>query len=81
MVYTVHEVAKISGVPIKTLYHYHKIGLLMPERVAENGYRYYGDKELKRLQQILFYRELDFSLEKIKDALDNKLNRLNCLCE
>lgn len=81
MVYTVHEVAKISGVSIKTLYHYHKIGLLMPERVAENGYRYYGDKELKRLQQILFYRELDFSLEKIKDALDNKPNRLNCLCE
>lgn len=61
MIYTVHEVAKISGVSIKTLHHYHKIGLLMPERVAEN----YGDKELKRLQQILFYRELEFPLEKI----------------
>lgn len=81
MVYTVNEIAKDSGVSIKTLYHYHKIGLLMPKRVAENGYRYYGDKELKRLQQILFYRELDFPLEKIKETLDSKPNRLNCLHE
>jgi DNA-binding transcriptional MerR regulator len=77
----VNEVSKDSGVSIKTLYHYHKIGLLMPKRVAENGYRYYGDKELKRLQQILFYRELDFPLEKIKETLDSKPNRLNCLHE
>ncbi|MBE6061877.1 MAG: MerR family transcriptional regulator [Clostridium sulfidigenes] len=81
MSYTVHEVAKLSGTTIKTLYHYQKIGLLMPESVAENGYRYYGDKELKRLQQILFYRELDFSLENIKTALDNVPDRLNCLSE
>jgi len=81
MSYTVHEVAELSGVTIKTLYHYHKIGLLMPESVAENGYRYYGDKELKRLQQILFYRELDFSLESIKTALDNDPDRLRCLSE
>ncbi|PKE05943.1 MerR family transcriptional regulator [Macrococcoides caseolyticum] len=81
MSYTVHEVAKLSGVTIKTLYHYQKVGLLMPESVAENGYRYYGDKELKRLQQILFYRELDFSLENIKTALDNVPDRLNCLIE
>lgn len=81
MAYTVHEVAALSGVTIKTLYHYHKISLLIPERVAENGYRYYGDKELKRLQQILFYRELDFSLEKIKTALDNEPDRLYCLNE
>jgi DNA-binding transcriptional MerR regulator len=51
----------------------------MPERIAENGYRYYGDKELKRLQQILFYRELGFSLENIKKALDNDSDRLKCL--
>lgn len=79
MPYTVHEVAELSGVTIKTLYHYHKIGLLMPESIAENGYRYYGDKELNRLQQILFYRELEFSLENIKNALDNEPDRLNCL--
>lgn len=79
MSYTVNEVAKLSGVTIKTLYHYHKIGLLMPESIAENGYRYYGDKELNRLQQILFYRELEFSLEDVKNALDNESDRLNCL--
>lgn len=81
MAYTVHEVAKLAGVTIKTLYHYQKIGLLIPEQVAENGYRYYGDKELERLQQILLYRELDFSLEQIKIALENEPNRLRCLHE
>ncbi len=81
MPYTVHEVAKLSGVTIKTLYHYQKVGLLEPESIAENGYRYYGDQELERLQQILFYRELDLSLEKIKDALDSEPSRLRCLCE
>lgn len=81
MAYTVHEVAKLSGVTIKTLYHYQKVGLLMPEAIGDNGYRYYGDKELERLQQILFYRELDFSLEQIKSALENEPNRLRCLIE
>ncbi|WP_229106613.1 MerR family transcriptional regulator [Paenibacillus sp. 1001270B_150601_E10] len=63
MLYTVHEVAKLSGTTIKTLYHYQKIGLLLSAIVMENGYRYYGVHELERLQQILFYRELDVSLE------------------
>ena len=81
MAYTVHEVAKLSGVTIKTLYHYQKVGLLMPESVAENGYRYYGEKELEHLQQILFFRELDFSLDRIKDAMQNEPSRLRCLCE
>lgn len=79
MLYTVNEVAKLSGTTIKTLYHYQKIGLLMPEIVTENGYRYYGENELKRLQQILFYRELDFSLDSIKAALDHEPDRLRCL--
>ncbi|TKI55353.1 MerR family transcriptional regulator [Brevibacillus antibioticus] len=81
MLYTVNEVAKLSGTTIKTLYHYQKIGLLMPEIVTENGYRYYGENELKRLQQILFYRELDFSLDRIKAALDHEPDRLRCLSE
>ncbi|UED77723.1 MerR family transcriptional regulator [Brevibacillus sp. DP1.3A] len=81
MLYTVNEVAKLSGTTIKTLYHYQKIGLLMPEIVTENGYRYYGENELKRLQQILFYRELDFSLDSIKAALDHEPDRLRCLSE
>lgn len=81
MLYTVNDVAKLSGTTIKTLYHYQKIGLLMPEVVTENGYRYYGENELKRLQQILFYRELDFSLDSIKAALDHEPDRLRCLSE
>lgn len=81
MTYTVHEVAALSGVTIKTLYHYHKIGLLLPESVGENGYRYYSDRKLERLQQILFFRELDFSLDAIMDAMRNEPSRLRCLHE
>lgn len=60
MLYTVKEVSKITKVTVKALHHYHKIGLLLPCKVNEAGYRFYGTKELERLQQILFYRELDF---------------------
>lgn len=81
MAYTVHEVAELSGVTIKTLYHYQKVGLLLPESIADNGYRLYGNRELELLQQILFYRELDFPLEKIKLAMQNEPSRLRCLCE
>lgn len=79
MAYTVQEVANLSGTTVKTLYHYQKIGLLFPNSIGENGYRYYTDKELERLQQIMFYRELDFPLEQIKIALENEPNRLICL--
>lgn len=79
MAYTVQEVANLSGTTVKTLYHYQKVGLLFPNSIGENGYRYYTDKELEKLQQIMFYRELDFSLEQIKIALENEPNRLSCL--
>ena len=73
---------KLRSFPVFQLKHYTiKIGLLMPERIAENGYRYYGNKELERLQQILFYRELDFPLVKIKKAMQDEPSRLRCLCE
>ncbi|MGC7871999.1 MerR family transcriptional regulator [Desulfosporosinus sp. SYSU MS00001] len=79
MLYTVKEVAEIAGVTIKTLHHYHKIGLLKPCKITEAGYRLYGATELEQLQQILFYRELDFSLEDIKKALKDEPSRLECL--
>lgn len=79
MAYTVQEVANLSGATVKTLYHYQKVGLLFPNSIGQNGYRYYTDKELERLQQIMFYRELDFSLGQIKIALENEPNRLICL--
>lgn len=68
--HTVKQVAKLSGVSVRTLHHYDQIGLLKPACVGENGYRYYGREELLRLQQILFHRELGFSLEEIGRALD-----------
>lgn len=77
--YTVKEIAELSGVTIKTLYHYHKIGLLKPCKVTEAGYRLYTMKELELLQQILFYRELEFSLNDIKRALENEPSRIECL--
>ncbi len=52
MAYTVQEAANLSGTTVKTLYHYQKVGLLFPHTVGDNGYRYYTDKELERLQQI-----------------------------
>ncbi|WP_080840761.1 MerR family transcriptional regulator [Cohnella massiliensis] len=75
MLYTVKEVSSLSGVTIKALHHYHKIGLLPPREISDAGYRLYGAEELKRLQHILFYRELDFSLEKIKRLLDGEPDR------
>ena len=70
--HTVKQVARLSGVSVRALHHYDEIGLLKPACVGENGYRYYGREELLRLQQILFHRELGFSLEEIGRALDAK---------
>jgi len=68
---TVKQVAKISGVSVRALHHYDEIGLLTPARIGRNRYRYYGDEELLRLQQILLHRELDIPLERIKEILDD----------
>lgn len=68
--HTVSEVAKLSGVSVRTLHHYDELGLLKPAHVGANGYRYYGKDELLRLQQILFHRELGFPLEEIAKVLD-----------
>jgi len=69
--YTVNELAGLAGVSVRTLHHYHHIGLLLPARVGDNGYRFYGRAELVRLQQILFFRELEFPLERIRQLLDD----------
>ena len=68
--YTVKDVATLSGVSVRTLHHYHDIGLLKPALVGENRYRYYGERELLRLQQILFYREIGVPLGDIGAFLD-----------
>lgn len=81
MWYTVKEVSELSNVTIKTLHHYHKIGLLLPGKVSEAGYRLYGQKELERLQEILFFRELDIPLEQIKEMMDRQSDRLSVLMQ
>ena len=68
--YTVKQLADLAGVSVRTLHYYDEIGLLEPSYVGENGYRYYEDAELFRLQQILLYRELDLSLAEIREILD-----------
>lgn len=67
MIYTVHQLSKLAHVSIRTLHYYDEINLLKPSFVRPNGYRCYEEKELMKLQQILFFRELDFSLEHIKE--------------
>lgn len=69
MAYTVKELAKLSGVSVRTLHFYDEIDLLKPAYYGENGYRYYEEPELLRLQQILFFRELDFELKQIQQIL------------
>jgi len=70
MPYTINQLAKLSGVTVRTLHYYDEIGLLKPSSIHRNGYRSYEKKELLRLQQILFFRELDFPLADIKKILD-----------
>ncbi len=67
----VNEVAKFTGVTVRTLHYYDKIGLLSPSETTSAGYRLYGEKELHTLQQILFFRELDFPLNQIKKIILN----------
>lgn len=64
--YTVKQLAKLAGVSVRTLHYYDEIGLLKPSSLGGNGYRHYEEEALLKLQQILFYRELELSLDEIK---------------
>ena len=68
---TVNEVSKLTGVSIRTLQYYDRIGLLMPAAYTESGYRMYDDTSLERLQHILLFKELQFPLKEIKEILDS----------
>lgn len=68
----IKEFAEFTGVSVRTLHYYNEIGLLMPALVDEHtGYRFYDENSLIRMQEILFYRELDFSLKSISDILSS----------
>ncbi|CRZ34186.1 MerR family transcriptional regulator [Herbinix hemicellulosilytica] len=71
MEYTVQKLAKLAGISTRAIRYYDEIGLLKPARINSSGYRIYGSKEVDRLQQILFFRELEFPIEKIKEIIDS----------
>ncbi|MFC5529022.1 MerR family transcriptional regulator [Cohnella yongneupensis] len=69
MEYTVQKLSKLAGISARTLRYYDGIGILKPARTNSSGYRIYGAKEVERLQQIMFYRELGVPLDTIKDIV------------
>ncbi len=71
MTYTINRVAGMAGVTVRTLHHYDAIGLLKPAAVSPAGYRLYSDADLERLQQVLFFREIGFSLRDIGHVLSS----------
>ncbi|HET7770264.1 MAG TPA: phosphoribosylaminoimidazolesuccinocarboxamide synthase, partial [Chloroflexota bacterium] len=71
MGYTVKAVADVAGISVRTLHHYDRIGLLRPAANTPAGYRLYSQADLERLQQVLFFRELGFSLQDVKAIVDN----------
>lgn len=68
---TVNEVSRLTGVSIRTLHYYDTIGLLKPTQITQAGYRLYDDTALERLQCVLLFRELQFSLSEIREILDS----------
>lgn len=71
MEYTVQKLSKIAGISTRTLRYYDEIELLKPLKINSSGYRIYGQNEVNKLQQILFYRELGISLENIKNIINS----------
>ena len=71
MEYTIKKLSNLAGVSTRTLRYYDEIGILKPARINSSGYRIYGEKEVDRLQQILFYRELGINLENIKEIISS----------
>jgi len=71
MPYTVNKLAKLAGVSVRTLHYYDEVGLLKPSKIEKNGYRVYEERELLKLQQILFFRELEFPVDEIKKIMSS----------
>ncbi len=68
---TVKQVSDLTGLTVRMLHHYDKIGLFKPSKISESGYRLYSDEDLEILQQILFFKELDFPLKEIKAIIES----------
>lgn len=67
---TTSQVAKLTGISVRTLQYYDEINLLNPSQLTSSGYRLYDDEDLKKLQQILFFKEQDFKLKEIKEIIE-----------
>ncbi len=74
--YKISEVSKLTGVSIRMLHHYDKIGLLIPSQKTEAKYRLYDNEDLKKLYEILILKELDFPLKEIKEILDSNSSNI-----
>lgn len=70
--YKINEISKLTGISVRMLHHYDKIGLLIPSKRTDSNYRMYSDEDVARLYQILLFKELEFPLQKIKQILDDE---------
>jgi len=68
---TVNEIAKLTGITVRTLHYYDEINLLKPSNSSQAGYRLYSNEEVETLQQIMFFKEIGFELKQIKDIIHN----------
>lgn len=68
---TIKEVSKLCGVTVRTLHYYDEIGIFKPSLINDSRYRLYSEDSLIKLQEILFFKELDFSLKEIKNIVSN----------
>ena len=71
MEYSINELSKIAKISTRTLRYYHEIDLLKPKRISSSGYRIYGENEVDKLQQILFYKAMGFKLEDIRNIVNS----------
>ncbi|RBY81680.1 MerR family transcriptional regulator [Geodermatophilus sp. TF02-6] len=77
--HSISQLARLAGISSRTLRHYHDIGLLVPSRISSSGYRWYGRRQLLRLQRILLLRELDVPLSQMREILDGQTDELTAL--
>jgi DNA-binding transcriptional MerR regulator len=74
------ELAKLTGLTVRTLHHYDQIGLLPPSQVSDSGHRIYSESDIRKLQQIISLKQLGFSLEEIKEIIEKQsINRVQVL--
>ena len=79
MTWSIQELAKLAGTTSRTLRHYDEVGLLPPSSIGANGYRYYDDSALLRLQRILLLRELGLGLPQVAEVLDRDVSEQHAL--